>query len=241
MLEHYIIFLFLLVGMIGSVAAKKLSLFASLTGGVLALLIYAGFGYIGILFLTTFFIAGVLATSWRRSEKKYLNPDEGSARAVGQVFANAGFAALLGCAALMYPQCRSLFLLLMAAAFSSAISDTLSSEMGNVYGTRFYNVLSFKRDTKGLDGVISLEGTFFGLAGSVIMSLIYGAHIYWGAPVLWVVIAGTIGNLSDSVLGATLERRKLLANNAINFANTGQEQKLWRRGKKVDFWGLKKF
>ena len=31
---------------------------------------------------------------------------------------------------------------------------------------------------------------------------------------------GTVGNLTDSVLGATLERQQRLSNNAVNFLNT---------------------
>ena len=36
----------------------------------------------------------------------------------------------------------------------------------------------------------------------------------------WIVVGGTIGNIADSLLGANLERRKLLNNNAVNFLNT---------------------
>ena len=35
-----------------------------------------------------------------------------------------------------------------------------------------------------------------------------------------IIIAGTAGNLSDSVFGATLERRNLLNNDWVNFFST---------------------
>jgi uncharacterized membrane protein len=37
---------------------------------------------------------------------------------------------------------------------------------------------------------------------------------------VWLLVAGTAGNLADSVLGATLERRGVLDNNTVNFLNT---------------------
>jgi uncharacterized membrane protein len=33
-------------------------------------------------------------------------------------------------------------------------------------------------------------------------------------------LAGTVGNLFDSVLGASLERKKVVGNNLVNFLNT---------------------
>ena len=71
-----------------------------------------------------------------------------------------------------------------------------------------------------MDGVISLEGTLFGLAGSVLIAMIYSVRTGWSQPFWWIIIAGTLGNFSDSMLGATLERRRLLKNNAVNFLNT---------------------
>ena len=42
----------------------------------------------------------------------------------------------------------------------------------------------------------------------------------WGPAFGWLLVAGTAGNLVDSVLGATLERGGVLRNNAVNFINT---------------------
>ena len=121
---------------------------------------------------------------------------------------------------LLFPRQHSLFQLLIAAAFSSATADTLSSELGSVYGKKFYNILTFKRDKKGLDGVVSLEGSLFGMLGSALIGVLYCAGAGWGFTVIIIVLAGTAGNLSDSILGATLERRGQLSNNAVNFLNT---------------------
>ena len=219
------IFLFiavLLVGVVSSIVTGKLTVAGGITGGVLGLFLYAGAGWTGVVLMGSFFVLGTAATSWKRSTKERLGVAEGQKgkRTASQVLANGGTGALLGLLAWLYPQHKDVFQLMMAAAFSSAAADTLSSELGSIYGRQFYNILSFKKDQRGLDGVVSLEGTFFGIAGSLIIAAVYSIGFGWGIGVLWIVIAGTIGNLTDSLLGALFERRGLLPNDLVNFLNT---------------------
>jgi len=108
-----------------------------------------------------------------------------------------------------------------AAAFSSATADTLSSELGNIYGSRFYNIITFKKDERGLNGVVSMEGTLFGFAGSIIIAVTYAMGYDWSMRYTILIIAGgTAGNIADSIIGATAERKELVANNTVNFFNT---------------------
>ena len=113
-----------------------------------------------------------------------------------------------------------IFSLIIASAFSSAAADTLSSELGTVYGKNFFNILSFKREERGLNGVVSFEGLLIGFAGSVIVAIIYAIGFGWNAAFFWIIIAGTAGNIADSVMGASLERKGMLGNNVVNFLNT---------------------
>ena len=109
---------------------------------------------------------------------------------------------------------------MIAGSFAAAAADTLSSELGNVYGSRYYNILTFRKDTRGLNGVVSLEGSLLGIAGSVVIAGIYGFAYGWSPGPLYIVLAGTAGNLVDSLLGATWERKHYLSNNGVNFLTT---------------------
>jgi uncharacterized protein (TIGR00297 family) len=237
-----LIFFLLIAGAAASVRWKKLTPAAAIVGVVLGWLIYAGDGYRGLLLLALFFLTGTLATSWKKKQKLLI---KGSAahqptRRTGQVIANAGVAGIMGGLAILIPGHKPLFALLLAASLASATADTLASELGMVYGRRTFNILTFKPDERGLDGVISLEGLLIGVIGATLISLAYilVPHALPGAPdilashsrsstalanthaALILIIAGTAGNLADSLLGALLERRGLLNNDGVNFLNT---------------------
>jgi uncharacterized protein (TIGR00297 family) len=216
-MTYLLFFLILLAILVAVYKLRKLTLAGTLTGGLVAVCIFMGGGLPGILILAAFFIMATVATSWKKSLKGKTHPE---IRNAAQVLANGGVAALCGLLIWLIPSPGYPLIILLAAALSSATADTLSSELGTVYGRRFYNIISFKPDEKGRDGVISLEGTMTGIAGSAVIAVIYVLFLGW-SPVFWVVIiSGTAGNLFDSVLGATLERKGYIKNNLVNFLNT---------------------
>ncbi|HVW61503.1 MAG TPA: DUF92 domain-containing protein [Puia sp.] len=227
LLNNVIVLLILSAGAFASVRLKKLTLPAGITGGVLGWLVFAGGGYTGLGMLATFFILGTAATGWGRDRKiALLNDGEKGAsaqatRTTGQVFANGGVAALTGLGILIFPAYHLRFEVAMAGSLASATADTLSSELGVVYGRRFYNILTWRPDQRGRDGVVSIEGTIIGVAGSTVIAALYAAGHEWSSTVVGIIIlAGTIGNLVDSVLGAALERKGYIGNDMVNFLNT---------------------
>lgn len=198
---------------------RKLTLPATLAALVIGLLLFLAAQEKGILMLLIFFVLSVLATSHKKVFKatviaKRIHPQT---RNVQQVFANGGVAALISILTLLDPPHAALYKIMIAASLASALADTLSSELGMVYGRRFYNILSLKRERNGLDGVVSLEGTVIGFVGACIIALIYAGI---GIQMLFVTIGGVMGNLLDSILGACLERKHRIGNNAVNFLNT---------------------
>ncbi|WP_431291760.1 DUF92 domain-containing protein [Pedobacter sp. P26] len=212
----------IIAGIAYSILAKKLTILAALTGGTLACLIYIAAGYTGVAMMSLFFIMGSVATSWQKHKKQSFATiaETKNGRSVLQVLANAGAAGLAAIVILFYPSFTYLMLPAMAAAFASATADTLSSELGMVYGKRFFNIISFQPDRCGMDGVISLEGTVIGIGGSCIIAAIYALGYEWNINFCFIVIAGTVGNLTDSILGAVLERKEIIGNNMVNFLNT---------------------
>jgi len=218
-----IVLLVLLAGIIFSVGRKKLTLPAALTGAILGWLVYKGGGYTGLAMLTSFFILGTAATSWKKKEKMLIkgHATHQPTRTAGQVIANGGVAALAGLAALLLPHYRPLLQVMMAAGLAAAAADTLSSELGMVYGRRYYHILTWRPDEKGLDGVVSREGWLIGIAASAVIAVVYAAGYGWNTRIFLVLIgSGTLGNLIDSLLGAVWERKGQLSNNAVNFLNT---------------------
>lgn len=214
--------LLLALGMAYSWRAGKLTAAAAGVGGLLGMSIFLGAGLPGLGLLALFFGLGSAASGWRVADKRRLGLAEENRgrRRTGQVLANAGVAAGLGLLAWLWPAQAPLACCMLAGSLAAATADTLSSELGNVYGRRYYDILTLRPDQRGLNGVVSLEGTLLGLAGSAVLAGFYCLTLGDGTAFGWLLLAGTLGNLTDSVLGATLERRGYLGNDAVNTLNT---------------------
>lgn len=214
-----LVLLLLLAVMVLSVKARKLTLAAAFMALAIGLSVLQAAQLKGVAMLMAFFGLSVLATSHKKNLKIKLNSEnkDHTGRNTGQVIANGGIAGLMGLLAIIDPVHSASYQLMMAASLASALSDTLSSELGMVYGRHYYNIVSLKKDENGKDGVVSLEGTFIGAAGALIIALIYSGF----SKQIWVILAaGIFGNLCDSILGATLEQKQLIGNNTVNFLNT---------------------
>jgi uncharacterized protein (TIGR00297 family) len=107
------------------------------------------------------------------------------------------------------------------AALGEATADTLSSELGQVLGGEPRLLTTLRRVPTGTDGAISLNGTLAGAAGAAIVTGVAAFIFRFTLRESAIAFTGAIAGLfADSLLGATLERRGWLNNDAVNALST---------------------
>ena len=207
---------------LSSVLLKKLTNRGAVAGALLAYLIYLGTDLQGLLALFLFFAFGTAVSSWKKGIKKRLKVHQGDEgrRDIENVLANAGMAGILALLALLLPEHQSFFQIAVAASFATSCSDTFSSELGNVYGRQYFHILSFEPAEAGPDGVISFAGLAFGVAGSAIIAFFSWIASHDSGAFFIILVSGFGGNIIDSLLGGSLQRRGLIDNHQVNFLAT---------------------
>ncbi|HET6936612.1 MAG TPA: DUF92 domain-containing protein [Candidatus Angelobacter sp.] len=170
------------------------------------------------------FVITFLATRIGGPRKRQLSVSEApEGRSASQVMANLGVAAFLTA---LIPVGWQLMAL---AALAEAAADTSSSEVGTAFPGRTVLLTSWKPVTPGADGGVSLSGTAAALiaAGAVgITANLF--RLAGGHHALVIIYAGVLGMLVDSLLGALLERRGFLNNDAVNLLSTASAAVLAR-------------
>ncbi|ELZ01302.1 hypothetical protein C482_07406 [Natrialba chahannaoensis JCM 10990] len=210
-----------------SYALETASIAGMITGVLLGLLTIVLGGYAWFAVLIAFFGIGGLSTKFRYGRKEELGvaEDNNGARGSGNVLGNAAvaIAAVLGYAASLaglLPVTADLFLFAFAGSVATAMSDTLSSEVGSVFETPRL-ITTLEPVEPGTDGGITWQGEVAGLTGAAIVGglsyLLFPAVGAVGAAII--VAAGFVGMTVDSLLGATLEGT-LLGNQGVNFLAT---------------------
>ncbi len=161
-----------------------------------------GLGWRGLLLLLGFFVSSSLLS------KK-------TSRNHRQVIANGGIAAL---SALLGSW------LAFAGALAAATADTWATEIGRFSPTPPRLITNGARVPAGTDGGMTLLGTVGGIAGA---GLIAGLAVGLGPGgsglglAMRVAVAGIIGMLLDSLLGATVQGKvRWVDNDVVNLAAT---------------------
>ena len=211
-----------LVLTIGSLLTGKIDRLGATVGGLITFAMFLGSQWLGIATLTLFFVSGTLVSQCKKKQKKALGleqENEGK-RTIVNALSNGGVAGVCGFLGWLMTDYQLLFEIGMLASIASATSDTFSSELGNAFGRRYYNIITWKAEKRGLDGAISLEGTLAGLIGSCLIGCLYIIFRGWDSSFLMIVMIVLLGNLSDSYFGATLQRKGFLDNNQVNLLST---------------------
>ena len=168
----------------------------------------------------------------RRKKEQLGIAEQRRGRMSAQVAANLGLAALAASdlARSWSPQAGELhhaatlptpILAAALAALAEAAADTVSSELGQVLGGRPFMITSLRRVEPGRDGAVSLAGTLSGIMAAGIVAAVGALALSAGLSVFWISTGSAVfGLLVDSILGATLEQRGMLNNDAVNFLST---------------------
>ena len=206
-------------------ALKSASRSGAFCGFWLGTAIYLGYGYKSFTLLFAFIVLGSVATRLGLAKKTARGVAErrAGARSWREALANllaAAFFAIL----VVTTHHETAFLIALVAALAEAAGDTVSSEIGQWVSDRAYLITTFKPVRVGENGGVSVAGTAAGFAASaVIVGLGLGLGLcgpYRFAGPAIALGAAVAGNLLDSFVGATLERRGLVTNSMVNFAGT---------------------
>ena len=204
-----------------------------LTGILLGVLtiVLGGFGWFAV--LIAFFAIGGLASKFRYDRKaaRGVAEDNDGARGMSNVLANSGVALLAVIAAAAGELVEPATIVSLAVPFafagslSTALGDTLSSEIGCLYDNPRL-ITTFERVDPGTDGAVTWQGELAGLVGIGIISTLSAATLplgpsssITGLAAVIVAAGGLVGITADSVLGATIEGDRL-GNQLVNFCAT---------------------
>lgn len=174
------------------------------------------FGVGGAIFaipLIVFFISSSLLSTIKsfHKENALREADKTGPRDIWQVMANGGIASIT--VIIHFLTGNDFWYLVYLAAVAEAAADTWATEIGMLSKHKPVSIISFKETTPGRSGGITLIGTASSLTGAVlivvcgVICMLFSNDIplfdwrLWG----YTALAGWIGALMDSVLGATIQ------------------------------------
>jgi uncharacterized protein (TIGR00297 family) len=163
--------------------------------------------------LIAYFVASIALSRLRGAEKAQRTGDvvaKGGARDAFQVVANGGLFAVTAVAgASLAPPSAAAGTLTAAAlgALAASTADTWATEIGSLARRPPRSILTWREVAPGTSGGVNVLGMLAMLAGAAFIA--YGARaLAIEVPVLAVVLAGFLGAIADSVVGATLQDRR---------------------------------
>mgnify|MGYP006281721937 CR=1 FL=1 len=171
--------------------------------------------------LCGFFALGTAATrlGYARKAKAGLAQEQRGRRGTKHALANCGTGMVLAFTLPLWPAWAPGVGLV--AAFATAASDTLGSEIGQLYGKRPYLPTTFRPVPPGTEGAVSVEGTLAGIAGSVLLGALgWVFGLYPALGILVVALGAFVGTTVESYVGAIWGQDARIGNEAMNFLNT---------------------
>jgi len=192
----------------------------ALAGGLACFLLFVGAGPIAFAALAALFMMTWISTRLGYRRKLALGlAERREGRNAWQILANLAVAALGS--VLFSATGNRVWLIAALAALAEAATDTVASEIGQYRGPDARLITTWERVPAGTDGGITIPGSIAGLAAGLVIAAVAAAGGMLLQAQLWIPVgAGFVGMLIDSLLGATLQRRDWISNQAVNLFST---------------------
>jgi len=204
--EIIILLVFLALFTLIVLKKKNYDIEGILTGNIIGIASYLLGGLTAFMVIAYFFGIGEIGTIYGRSKRK----EKHEKRSTGNVLGNS------------LPSL--IFLLFSPIAFfagiAGALADTLAAEIGMLSKKKPVLITNFKKVYRGTDGAVTALGLIASIIGAGLIALIHYGLFRNINYFLIILVAGFIGSIADSYLGATLQRKGLLNNNSVNFFAT---------------------
>lgn len=201
--------------LIGLLAFQRKALTASgVVGAILTGTLIFGFGgWEWGLLLIAFFISSSLLTAYRRADKAQATKEfaKGGPRDLWQALANGGIATLAAIGHAAYP--HPLWLFVFVGALAEANADTWATELGVLSDELPRMITTQQIVVPGTSGAVTWDGAGAALLGAIFISGL-AALFRWSLDGMTNLIlaigsvgalAGFVGAILDSLLGATMQ------------------------------------
>jgi uncharacterized protein (TIGR00297 family) len=159
--------------------------------------------------LMAFFVSSSVLTRLFGIKKASLNEkfDKGGTRDIGQVLANGAVASIFAGLHFFLPD-ASWPWVVFSASLAAVNADTWATELGVLNPSLPRLITSWARVEGGTSGAVSIFGTLAAIGGATfiaILGALLGPAGHGFANLEIIIIAGLLGSLFDSLLGATVQ------------------------------------
>jgi uncharacterized protein (TIGR00297 family) len=203
-----VVLAFVMSGAIAALAFRRRALSSSgaIAATAVGAVIFVGggawcFGALGAFFVTSTLLGRVGAAYKARTKREF---SKGDTRDAWQVLANGGVAALAALLMIVSPDARGLYA--FVGALATANGDTWATELGILSRGEPRSIVTLTRVPRGTSGAVTALGLGGTVAGAFLVALV--AAPASGRPLRVLVagtVAGVVGALVDSILGATVQ------------------------------------